>query len=174
MAARAPDLAPLNASMYLWLQQTATGERSELSLDHTDCVTWPRVSAAETDCLPRQNTYVRDGSCFLLRARKAAEAAHIIVVNHALLLADLASNGSAIPAFQNLVVDEAHNLEEVATRQFGALHSRRRMGDAVDAVHRPAARDHRECGVAALLLSLPEGPQRTAGGKIAERWRPAG
>lgn len=174
MAAGDPDFAHLNASMYLWLQETETGDRSELSLDHTDYVTWPRVSAAETDCLARQNTYVRDGSCFLLRARKAAEAAHIIVVNHALLLADLVSNGSAIPAFQNLVIDEAHNLEEVATRQFGALHSRRRMGDALDAVHRPAARDHREGGVAALLLSLPEGPQHTAGGKIADLVHEAG
>ncbi len=174
MAAGDPDFAHLNASMYLWLQETATGDRSELSLDHTDYVTWPRVSAAETDCLARQNTYVRDGSCFLLRARKAAEAAHIIVVNHALLLADLASNGSAIPAFQNLVVDEAHNLEEVATRQFGALHNRRRFMDALDAIHRPAARDHREGGVASLLLSLPEGPQRTAGGRIADFVHEAG
>ena len=74
MATGDPDFAHLNASMYLWLQETETGDRSELSLDHTDYLTWPRVSAAETDCLARQNTYVRDGSCFLLRARKAAEA----------------------------------------------------------------------------------------------------
>ena len=174
MAAGDPDFAHLSAAMYLWLPETTTGDRSELSLEHNDYITWPRISAAETDCLARQNTYVRDGSCFLLRARKTAESAHIIVVNHALLLADLASNGSAIPSFQNLVVDEAHNLEEVATRQFGAVHTRRRFGDALDAIHRAPSRDHREGGVAALLLSLPEGAQHDFGNRIADATHEAG
>ncbi|MEP6871227.1 MAG: hypothetical protein ABI939_05180, partial [Anaerolineaceae bacterium] len=51
--------------------------------------------------------YVKDGNCFLLRARKTAESAHILIVNHALLLADLVSGGSAIPAYDHLIIDEA-------------------------------------------------------------------
>jgi DNA polymerase-3 subunit epsilon/ATP-dependent DNA helicase DinG len=55
----------------------------------------------------------------LLRARKRADAAHLVVVNHALLLSDLAAGGSAMPNYEYLVIDEAHNLEDEATNQFG-------------------------------------------------------
>ena len=48
------------------------------------------------------------------------------------------------------------------------------MNDVLEAVHRPAARDHREGGVAALLLSLPEGPGKEPGGKIADFVHEAG
>ena len=76
------------------------GDRAELSLDQpTDWATWQRFSAQDTDCLSRQNRFVRDGQCFLMRARKAAESAHLVIVNHALLLADIASNGSALPPY---------------------------------------------------------------------------
>ncbi len=174
MAMVDPDFAHLAASIFLWLPETESGDRSELSLDHNDYVTWQRLSAQDSDCLSRQNSFVRDGTCFLGRSRKAAESAHIIVVNHALLLADLASGGSAIPAYQNLVIDEAHNLEDVATRQFGAVHTRRRMHDALDAVHRPPGRDQREGGVAALLLVFPPGKVREFGERLAEGVNDAG
>ncbi|MDZ7726711.1 MAG: hypothetical protein U5Q44_00150 [Dehalococcoidia bacterium] len=122
-----PDFGRLASSMLLWLPETETGDRSELGLDHNDYLTWQRVSAQDADCLSRQNSWVREGYCFLARARRAAESAHIIIVNHALLLADLAAGGSAIPAYDALIVDEAHNLEETATRQFGASVSRRQL-----------------------------------------------
>ena len=152
-----PDFARLAASMLLWLPETETGDRSELGLDQTDWLTWQRVSAQDADCLSRQNTYVRQGTCFLQRSRRAAESAHIIVVNHALLLADLASGGNAIPAFDTLVIDEAHNLEGVATQQFGASVSRRMLAEALDAVHRPATRDQRPGGVVEMLKAHESG-----------------
>ena len=67
---------------------------------------------------------MRDGSpCFLRAARQRAEQAHIIVVNHALLMADLErrglGGGGLIPEYSHVIVDEAHHLEEAATNQFG-------------------------------------------------------
>jgi len=163
-----PDFARLAAAMLLWLPETGTGDRSELSLDSTDWLTWQRFSAQDTDCLARQNAWVRDGNCFLLRARKSAESAHLIVVNHALLLADLASGGSAIPPYDHLIIDEAHNLEDQATQQFGGSVSRRRFIEALDGLHRRPARDQREGGVVALLKSFPEGAASMAGRALEE------
>ncbi|HEY5475096.1 MAG TPA: helicase C-terminal domain-containing protein [Tepidiformaceae bacterium] len=162
-----PDFSRLGASMLLWLPETESGDRSELNLDHDGYVTWQRFSAQDTDCLSRPNQYVRDGLCFLSRARKAAESAHILIVNHALLLADIASNGSALPSFDHLVVDEAHNLEDQATQQFGGSVSRRLLAEALEGLHRRGGRDQREGGVATLLKAFPEGAV-TASGRAME------
>lgn len=163
-----PDFSRLAASMLLWLPETETGDRSELNLDRDEYLTWQRFSAQDTDCLARQNTFVREGTCFLQRARKAGESAHIIVVNHALLLADLASGGSAIPPYEHLIIDEAHNLEDTATQQFGGTVSRRILAEALDGLHRRGGRDHREGGVAALLKAFPDGAATIAGKAIED------
>ena len=152
-----PDFARLGAEMLLWLPETETGDRSELNLDQQAYQTWQRFSAQDTDCLSRPNPYAKDGSCFLQRARKSAESAHILIVNHALLLADIASGGSALPAFDHLIVDEAHNLEDQATNQFGGQISRRLLNEVLDGLHRRGTPQLREGGAAALLKNLPEG-----------------
>ncbi len=168
-----PDFARLAASVLLWLPQTTTGDRSELSLGQAEWLAWPRYSALDADCLARPNVYVKEGNCFLQRARKAAESAHLVIVNHALLLADIASGGSALPGFDLLVVDEAHNLEDQATQQFGGVVSRRLIAEALDGLHRPPARDQREGGAATLLRALPEGAASMAGDDIIQSVRTA-
>ncbi|HNO64721.1 MAG TPA: helicase C-terminal domain-containing protein [Tepidiformaceae bacterium] len=150
------DFARLSAAMLVWLGETETGDRSELNLDPTEWVTWQRFSAQDADCLQRQDRFVREGNCFLQRARQAAESAHILVVNHALLLADLVAGGSALPEFDHLIIDEAHNLEDVATNQFGGSVSLRKATEALDGVHRRQSREHREGGAIMVLRALPE------------------
>ena len=59
------------------------------------------------------------GLCFFDRAKRKARAANILVVNHALLLADLAMGGGVLPEYNYLIVDEAHNLEDEATDALG-------------------------------------------------------
>src|SRR5207253_10443590 len=59
------------------------------------------------------------GLCFFDRARRHANGAHILVVNHALLMADLAMGGGLLPEYKHLIIDEAHNLEEEATEALG-------------------------------------------------------
>lgn len=150
-----PDVARLAGSLARWLPATHTGDRSELRLDAGARSAWTRFSAADVDCLSRQHTFVREGRCFLQRARKTAEGAHLVVVNHALLLADLASGGSAIPAYDHLIIDEAHNLEGQATQQFGLHIGARQVTDALEAIHRPRTSERREGGIVATA-GLPE------------------
>ncbi len=150
-----PDVARLAASLARWLPKTHSGDRSELRLDPGARSAWARFSASDADCLSRQHTFVREGRCFLQRARKTAEGAHLVVVNHALLLADLASGGSAIPAFDHLIIDEAHNLEAQATQQFGLHIGARQVTEALEAIHRPRTSERREGGVVATS-GLPE------------------
>ena len=110
------DDARLLSKTALWLQDTITGDRGEINLSGRDAFTWSRVSAGEKVWCPG----LRDGGpCFLRSARERAEQAHIVVVNHALLFSDLVRGGGLIPDYQYLVVDEAHHLEDEATRQLG-------------------------------------------------------
>ncbi|PKB73375.1 MAG: hypothetical protein BZY75_02155 [SAR202 cluster bacterium Io17-Chloro-G7] len=110
------DDARLLSKTAVWMQDSLTGDRGEINLAGRDAFTWNKVSAGEKGWCPG----LRDGGpCFLRNARERAEQAHIIVVNHALLMSDLVRGGSLIPDYQYLVVDEAHNLEDEATRQLG-------------------------------------------------------
>jgi DNA polymerase-3 subunit epsilon/ATP-dependent DNA helicase DinG len=100
------DDARLLGKTAVWLQETASGDRSEINLSGRDAFTWSRVSASDRGHCPGQ----RDGSpCFLRAARERADQADIVVVNHALLMADLVRGGGVIPDYQYLVIDEAHN-----------------------------------------------------------------
>jgi DNA polymerase-3 subunit epsilon/ATP-dependent DNA helicase DinG len=56
-----------------------------------------------------------DDTCPFYKARRAAEAAHILIVNHALLLADVAVGSRVLPDYKYLILDEAHHLEEATT-----------------------------------------------------------
>ena len=106
--------ARMMAKTLVWLQGTATGDRAEMRVPARDMRAWDQISARGAgDC------NVGDGVCFLRTARARADGAHVVVVNHALLLSDLASGGSVIPHYDHLIVDEAHHLEAEASRQFG-------------------------------------------------------
>jgi DNA polymerase-3 subunit epsilon/ATP-dependent DNA helicase DinG len=98
----------------VWLQTTATGDRGELGLDRRDHAVFTRLSAQGAAGCPAP-----EGPCFLRRARTEAQAADLIIVNHSLLLADLAMGGGIIPPHSALVIDEAHHLESVATSHLG-------------------------------------------------------
>jgi len=110
------DEARLLGKTSVWLQETSSGDRSEINLGPRDIFGWNKISAGEKTWCPG----LKDGeTCFLRSAREKAEQAHIVVVNHALLLSDLAHGGTLIPDYKHLIVDEAHHLEDEATRQFG-------------------------------------------------------
>ena len=121
--------ARLHARVTVWLPHTPSGDLGELYMTSQERPAWSALSADSNDCLSRRCPYVRDGSCFLLRARQQTAAAHVVVVSHALLLADAASDGQVLPPFRHLVIDEAHRLEDVATDQYGAALSLRELGD---------------------------------------------
>ena len=107
-----PEEANLASKALVWLQTTSSGDRAEMNMTPRDASQWSRISAAEC---PNW----RERGCFLRAARAKAEASDIVVVNHALLMRDLAEGTGSIPDYDYLIVDEAHHLEEEATRQFG-------------------------------------------------------
>lgn len=103
----------------VWLSQTDTGDRNELLLLNQENDVWGHISVSEEGC-PLYECRVRQkGLCFFDRARRNAHGAHVLVVNHALLLADLAMGGGLLPDYNHLIIDEAHNLEEEATDALG-------------------------------------------------------
>lgn len=118
VARRSSDLDESRARMIAkttdWLTRTETGDRADLNLGPSGFASaWNPLSAQRAfECPARAG-----GPCFLQAARSDAEAAHVVVVNHSLLISNLVSNGSAIPDYDVLIIDEAHHLEDVATDQ---------------------------------------------------------
>ena len=123
-----PDDASTMSKTLGWLRHTRTGDRSELSLRGSDLDTWNRMSASNFGTC----SGAREGACFYRHARDEANAAHLVVVNHALLLSNMQVDGTVLPEFDYLIVDEAHNLEEAATRQFGFRVTQTTMEDLVE------------------------------------------
>jgi len=97
----------------VWLHSTESGDRSELRLHGREEVFWARIASDPLDCV---GIHCTKEDCYVHRARAEAEVSDIVVVNHALLLADAEIGGGLLPEYDHLVIDEAHHLEEAATR----------------------------------------------------------
>lgn len=102
-----------------WAYETMDGSLSDLP-ERPPHEIWEKIRSEHNNCLGRRcPTYTE---CFYQRARRRALAADLLVVNHALLIADLVlrrDNASVLPDYDFVIVDEAHTLENVATSQFG-------------------------------------------------------
>ena len=155
------DEARLLGKSLVWLGETQQGDRAEINLSGRDAFTWSRISAAERSYCPGMRG---EGPCFLRAARDRAEGAHIIVVNHALLMADLAMGGALLPDHQFLIIDEAHHLEEEATRQLGFQISERALDEVLEAL----TRNLREIRVVMMTTSLSNLQRQRAEGAIGE------
>ncbi len=101
------------ARILLWLPQTETGDVAELPLRTLgERTAWSRLNGENAVCTPDQCAAER---CPLYMAKQRAEQAHIVIVNHALLLADVSLENMVLPPFEDLIVDEAHHLESAVT-----------------------------------------------------------
>jgi predicted DnaQ family exonuclease/DinG family helicase len=136
----------------LWVTQTATGDRSELRLTPEEEVIWSRVCSQAETCSPVTCPYHRNGSCFIARARRAAEASHVVIVNHALLLSDLATKSRVVPDYEHLVIDEAHHLENEATNQLGYMLTYRSLSAPLEALAASSGRESLGAAHAAVGL----------------------
>ncbi len=112
-----------------WSGTTKTGDISELSEIQEDAYVWPMVTSTADNCLGSECEHIND--CFIVKARKKAQDAELLVINHHLLLADmtLKEEGFAelLPGADAFVIDEAHQLHEVASRYFGDTVSSRQL-----------------------------------------------
>jgi ATP-dependent DNA helicase DinG len=124
-----------------WAGRTETGDRAELEDLPEDIPLWNEVAAAAETCLGSECP--RYDECFVTRMRQRAAESDIVIVIHHLLCADAAVRQSAfgevIPACHLAVVDEAHQLEDVATQYFGFSLSNYRVEDLARDVDRLVA-----------------------------------
>ncbi|MBC2770496.1 ATP-dependent DNA helicase [Pusillimonas minor] len=115
----------------VFAQQSRTGDKAELAEVPEEADIWNRVVSTRDNCLGQDCPNVRD--CFVLKARREAQEADIVVVNHALFMADLALREEGItdllPEVQLVVFDEAHQLPDVATRFLGSSVSSHQLID---------------------------------------------
>ena len=102
------------AKILVWISTTIYGDKSELGLSsYVDRNYWVRLTHKNTNCFGKNN------GCFLYESKIRAENSNIIIVNHALLMSDLKSANNLIPKHEILMIDEAHNLEDVASNHLG-------------------------------------------------------
>lgn len=102
-----------------WLHGTVTGDLSETGFftylgesGLMDRINSDSVSCTGARCPNRDQ-------CFVSRIRRAAQRAHIVIVNHSLVFSDMVSEGAVLGGYNRIVFDEAHNLERVAMRFLG-------------------------------------------------------
>ena len=124
-----------------WSARTETGDRAELADLPEDVPVWNDVSATAETCLGTECPRYDD--CFVTRMRQRAAASDVVIVNHHLLCADAAvrqsAYGEVIPACPNAIIDEAHQLEDVATQYFGYSVSNYRVEDLARDIERLVA-----------------------------------
>ena len=96
-----------------WVDTTETGDLSEApSVSSRDRALLGRISSERRFCASSRCS--AENGCFYKASRKLAKDAHVIVVNHALLMSDIFGAGGGLPEYTNVVIDEAHHLPEVA------------------------------------------------------------
>lgn len=104
-----------------WAGRTQYGDMAELEALADDSPLLPMVTSTVDNCLGNECPFYEE--CFVVKARQRAQAADVVVVNHHLLLADLALKqdgfGELLPGAQAYVIDEAHQLPELAAQFFG-------------------------------------------------------
>jgi len=114
-----------------WAETSETGDRAELEDLPESSPLWHDISATADTCLGSDCPQFHE--CFVTRMRQRAAASDLVIVNHHLLCADAAvrqsSYGEVIPACHYAVVDEAHQLEDVATQYFGIAVSNYRLDE---------------------------------------------
>jgi len=114
--ANSPDEARVLAKILVWLPETANGDGDALFLPNpVERGIWRQLSAENEGCDPEHCRRFQEGACYFYRARRAAESGHLVIVNHALLLSDVAVQNRALPEYKYLIVDEAHHLEAATT-----------------------------------------------------------
>ncbi len=124
-----PEKATQMDAIQQWIKTTKDGSLADLGFTPDDDV-WEQVMSESDNCLRTKCPFYQN--CFFYTARRRAARAHLLVVNHHLLMADLAvraetenyTQAAVLPPFHRVIFDEAHHLEEVATAYFGARVSR--------------------------------------------------
>lgn len=110
------EIDPLN-SIFTWSTATASGLRNDLPTEPPPAL-WAKICRHADLCHGRECPSYKD--CFYQKARARWQASQVLVANHHLFFADLATGGNVLPPFRAVVFDEAHMIEDVATDYLGS------------------------------------------------------
>ncbi|MEW9799135.1 ATP-dependent DNA helicase [Alteromonas sp. CYL-A6] len=171
------------SSVKAWSTTTKTGDMGELKSLPEDARVLPMVTSTVDNCLGRDCPDYED--CYLVKARRKALDADIIVVNHHLFFADMALKdtgfGELIPEADAIIFDEAHQIPDIASDYFGEALSTRQIQDLakdITLLYRTVLKDAAQLDTAAekcrliaadLRLMFPETPQRGNWAEALER-----
>ena len=145
-----------------WADQTETGDRAEIEDLPDNLAIWNDIAATSENCIGTECPAYQE--CFVTTMRQRAAESDVVIVNHHLLCADAAvrqsAYGEVIPACTIAVIDEAHQLEDVATQYFGISVSIHRLdelchdGRRLVAGDAPAAVELEESSVRELMTLI--------------------
>ncbi len=176
---RAADFVKIRA----WAGRTRRGDIAELAAVAEDSPVWSLATSTAENCLGQECPEFSD--CFLLKARRAAQEAEVVIINHHLLCADLVLKdegfGDILPGADTFIIDEAHQLPEVAGMFFGLSVSARQLlelardtlteqiQEASDMPDLADAAQTLQITVQALRLAFGLEPRRGAWSEVAEQ-----
>ena len=113
---RTADEMRVLAKVMVWQLNNTSGDRSELNLTGpAEREVWVRISAEDDACTTETCIKRTGGACPFHRAKTLSQSAHVLVVNHALLLSDVATGSKVLPEYSHLIIDEGHHLETATT-----------------------------------------------------------
>jgi len=162
-------------SLTVWLGRTKSGDLSESNLLEENSPIWSKVTSTIDNCLGQECPNFSD--CFIAEARKQAQEADIVVINHHLLMSDMAlkasGQGEVLPSADAYIIDEAHQLPDIASQFIGNRISSHQIQELCrdsireieqDAVDMGSVRDYAEkveSSLHSLRRSLGDSEQRT-------------
>jgi ATP-dependent DNA helicase DinG len=157
-----------------WAGRTASGDIAEMDDVEEGSFVWPLVTSTTENCIGQDCDDYND--CYVLKARREAQAADIVVINHHLLFADMALKekgfGDILPGADVFIIDEAHQLAEVAGNFFGVSLTSRQIHNLVTDIRSehiresgglhdlPDSMDKLEKAIADLRLCMGRAGQR--------------
>ncbi|MCM2679427.1 ATP-dependent DNA helicase [Echinimonas agarilytica] len=140
-----------------WANTTESGDIGELNTLPEESRVYPFVTSTQDNCLGRECQDYED--CYLVKARKKAQEADVVVINHHLFFADMAIKdtgfGELLPDVDTLIFDEAHQLPDIATLYFGTSLSTRQLTELskdVEVAYRSEASDQAQLAKAGARL----------------------
>jgi ATP-dependent DNA helicase DinG len=104
------------AKVLVWQMENNSGDRTEINLTGpSERDVWTHISAEDDACTSETCLERTGGACPFFKAKQASQNAHILVVNHALLLTDVAVGNRVLPEYEHVIIDEGHHLESATT-----------------------------------------------------------
>ena len=148
-----------------WEKQSKTGSKSDLSFMPSDNV-WSRVNSESDACMGNRCPFHNE--CFVMKVRKEAASANLIVVNHHLLFADIEArmesagydDAAVLPPYRRIIFDEAHGIESAATSFFSESCTRFKINKLINQMYRK--RKNSESGHLCSLAILSSNEEKAS------------